>query len=165
VPGGGADPCCLGGVVAVVPRGSEPALIEAFQERRRGSARCDDGQGDDGVQDVGLVGGVAGAGLDHLVQQHGQVGGGRVGTGLLAVPHHAPLVMIRVLVLVGVEPVRVVGGESARAQVDDHQLPVPAARRWSSSASMALRWVRIGTRTGEPGNEKARLTSRSRRAR
>ena len=38
-------------------------------------------QGQDGLQDVGVVGGRAGAGVDHLVQQHGQVPGGQVPQG------------------------------------------------------------------------------------
>ena len=47
----------------------------------RGAGRGGDGQGDDGLHDVGVVGGAAGAGLDHLVQQHGQVGGRQVPQG------------------------------------------------------------------------------------
>jgi hypothetical protein len=39
---------------------------------RRAAGRGD-GQDDAGVEHVGVVGGGAGAGLDHLVQQHGQV--------------------------------------------------------------------------------------------
>ena len=63
------------------------------------------------------------------------------------------------------QPVRVIGGESARAQVDDHQPSGAVIRCRSCSASIAARWARIGCRTGEPGNASARLTSRSRRAR
>jgi len=53
--------------------------------------------------------------------------------------HRASLVMTRVLVQVAVDPVRIIGGEPARAQVDDHQLAVPVLCRWSSSASIAAR--------------------------
>ena len=58
--------------------------VEPVQERagvQRRAARGGDGQGDDGLQHVGVVGGVAGAGVDHLVQQHGQVLGGQVPQG------------------------------------------------------------------------------------
>jgi hypothetical protein len=41
-----------------------------------------------------------------------------------AVPHHAPLVMAGVLVQVAVKPVRVIGSEPARTQVNDHR-PCP----------------------------------------
>ena len=84
VPGGGVDPGCLGGVAAVGPGARQPLGIEPVQERggvRRRPARGGDGQGEDGLHDVGVVGGRAGAGLDHLVQQHGQVPGRQVPQG------------------------------------------------------------------------------------
>src|SRR5580692_7295763 len=73
--------------------------------------------------------------------------------------------MIRALILVIAGPVRVIGGESERAQVSDHQLStLPVRCRWSSSASIALICARIGTRTGECGLARARLAASSLRA-
>ena len=72
------------------------------------------------------------------------------GTGSL------PLVMARVLEQMPLEPLPVIGAEAARAQVDHRLGSLPV--RSASSASIALSRARIGTDTGEPGIDRARLT-------
>ena len=76
VPGRAPDPRGLRRVAARIPRRPQPAGIEPVQEPR-GAQRRAAGRGHrerhDGLQDIGVVGGRAGAGVDHLIQQHGQV--------------------------------------------------------------------------------------------
>ena len=76
---GGAD----GGQPGRVPGvgAFEPGGVEAGQEVRAVGGRSGwggDGQGQHGLGDVGVVGGVPGAGVDHLEQGDGQVAGRQV---------------------------------------------------------------------------------------
>ena len=76
LPGRAPDPVRLGGVAGRIPRGLQPAGGQPVQEpgrAQRRAARRQHRQHHDGLHDIGVVGGRAGPGVDHLVQQHGQV--------------------------------------------------------------------------------------------
>ena len=69
---------------------------------------------------------------------------------------HIPFAVIGVVVQVPEEPLLIVGAKSAGTQVDHRLGSLPV--RSASSAAIALSRARIGTDTGEPGIDRARLT-------
>ena len=75
VTAGGGKRCQFGRVGAVGVGALQPARVQPGQEvtgTRRRARRGGDGQGDHGLGDVGVVGGAAGSGVDHLEQHHRQ---------------------------------------------------------------------------------------------